>query len=86
MRQIALEDTDLASCIKQARSERVVIVRAGRPAALIVNLEGLDAEQLELGGSAKFWRLIAERRKAKTINRAGLEKRLAAGSAGKPAR
>ena len=76
MKQIVLEKTDLESCVSQAQRERVVIVRKGRPVALIVGVEGLDPEQLELGSSAKFWKLIARRRKQKVISRAKLQKKL----------
>ena len=51
-------------------------MRKGRPVALIVGVEGMDAEQLELGSSDKFWKLIARRRKQKGIRRAKLEKKL----------
>jgi antitoxin (DNA-binding transcriptional repressor) of toxin-antitoxin stability system len=49
MKQIVLEMTDLESCINEAQRERVVIVRNGKPIALIVGIEGLDPEQLALG-------------------------------------
>jgi len=35
-----------------------------------------DEEQLQLGGSDKFWKLVANWRKEKTISRAELERRL----------
>lgn len=54
---------------------RVVITRNGKPVALIVGVEGMDEEQLQLGGSEKFWNLIAERRKQKTVSRSILEER-----------
>ena len=76
MKQIVLEEADLASCISQAQQERVVIVRRGRPIALIVGVEGMDTEQLELGSSDKFWQLVATRRKQRGISRAQLEKKL----------
>ena len=62
--------------MKQAQQERVVIMRKGKPVALVVGVEGMDPEQLELGSSTKFWKLIARRRKQKTISRAKLEKKL----------
>ena len=62
--------------VSQAQQERVVIVREGRPVALIVGVEGMDPEQLELGSSATFWKLIQARRKQKGISRAKLEKKL----------
>jgi len=76
MKQIVLEKADFESCISQAQQERVVIVRNGRPVALIVGVEGMDPEQLELGSSDKFWKLITRRRRQKGITRAQLEKKL----------
>ena len=76
MKQIVLEKADLESCVIQAQQERLLLVRNGRPVALIVGVEGMDREQLELGSSDKFWKLIANRRKQKRITRVQLEKRL----------
>ena len=75
MKTVGLEHTTLESCIKDARRERVVVTRKGKPVALVVGVEGLDEEQLQLGSSDKFWTLIEARRKQKTINRAELERR-----------
>ncbi len=52
------------------------MTRRGKPVALVVGVEGLDEEQLQLGGSKKFWTLIEERRRQKTISRRELEKTL----------
>ncbi len=76
MKEIVLEKADLESCVSQAQQERIVITRKGRPVALVVGVEGMDPEQLELGTSDKFWKLIARRRRQKTISRTQLEKRL----------
>lgn len=76
MKQIVFEKADLESCVSQAQQERIVITRKGRPVALVVGVEGMDPEQLELGTSDKFWKLIARRRKQKAISRTKLEKRL----------
>jgi len=43
---------------------------------VVVGVKGKDLEQVELGYSDKFWKMIAERRKQKTITREELEKRL----------
>ena len=45
--------------------------------ALVVGVEGLDLEQIELGHSDKFWRLVRKWRGQKMISRAELEKRVA---------
>jgi antitoxin (DNA-binding transcriptional repressor) of toxin-antitoxin stability system len=76
MKIIGLKQATLDACIKNAQQERVVITRNGKPVALIVGVEGLDKEQLQLGSSDKFWKLIEKRRKDKIFNRAELEQRL----------
>lgn len=76
MKVINLERASLDTCIKESQSERVVITRDGKPVALIVGVEGLDKEQLELGTSDKFWKLIRERRSQGTLSRAELEQRI----------
>ena len=79
MKQVLLEKADLESCITQAQRERIVVMRKGKPVALIVGVEGMDAEQLALGSSAKFWKLMEARRKQRGISRAKLEEKLKGG-------
>jgi hypothetical protein len=76
MKMIGLEETTLDACVTEAQHERVVVMRDGEAIALIVGVAGMDEEQLRLGSSDKFWRLITERRGQQTINRAELERRL----------
>jgi antitoxin (DNA-binding transcriptional repressor) of toxin-antitoxin stability system len=59
-----------------AQSEQVVIVRDGNPVALVVGVQGLDDEQVALGTSDKFWRLIGQRRQESTLSRAELERKI----------
>jgi antitoxin (DNA-binding transcriptional repressor) of toxin-antitoxin stability system len=73
MKKIVLERATLDGCVNEAQRERVVITRKGKPVALIVGVAGMDEEQVELGGSKKFWTLIEARRKQRTISRAELE-------------
>jgi antitoxin (DNA-binding transcriptional repressor) of toxin-antitoxin stability system len=80
MKTVGLEHTTLEGCIKDARRERVVVTRKGKPVALVVGVEGLDEEQLQLGSSDKFWTLIEARRKQKTISRTELERRIKDGN------
>src|SRR5437868_776148 len=74
MKTVVLGKTTLDDCVRDAQAERVVVTRGGKPVALVLGVEGLDAEQLELGGSDKFWTLISERRQQKTVDRAKLER------------
>jgi prevent-host-death family protein len=74
--RIDLKNTNLDSVVQDAQHERVIITRNGKPVALIVGVEGMDEEQLELGSSDKFWKLIEERRSQETITRVELEQRI----------
>ena len=79
MRQINVEKADFAASVSRAQRERLVITRKGKPVALLVGIAGMDPDQLELGSSDRFWKLIAERRKQKTISREKLEQKLLSG-------
>jgi hypothetical protein len=76
MKTVEVGDSDLETCVGDARSERVMVTRGGKPIALVVGIEGLDEEQIRLGSDPEFWRLIESRRAGKTISRAELERRL----------
>jgi antitoxin (DNA-binding transcriptional repressor) of toxin-antitoxin stability system len=76
MKTISLEQATLDICVSDAQRESVIITHNGKPVALIIGVEGIDEELLQLGASNKFWTLITERRKQKTISRAQLEQNI----------
>ena len=76
MKSVRVENANLQSCVTEARYDRVVVTRRGKPVALIVGVEGMDAEQLQLGSNHKFWKLIESRRQQKTLTRTALERKL----------
>ena len=76
MKVVDLEQATLDACVRDAQEEQVLLTRDGKPVALIVGIDGLDEEQVQLGSSAKFWALVAERRAEKTVGRASLEEQL----------
>jgi PHD/YefM family antitoxin component YafN of YafNO toxin-antitoxin module len=76
MKTIGIDQTSLDDCVRDAQQERILLTRGGVPVALVVGLEGFDAEQLELGSSDALWKLIAERRAQGTMSRAELERAL----------
>ncbi len=76
MKTLEMGETDLKHCIEEAGSQSVLVVKKGKPVALVSSVEGLDAEQIGLGTSAEFWKLIEARRPQKTIPWAELKKRL----------
>jgi antitoxin (DNA-binding transcriptional repressor) of toxin-antitoxin stability system len=77
MKVLNINECDLETCIKAARRQHVVVTRNGKPIAVVVGVKGLDLEQVELGYSDEFWKMISERRRQKTITREELERRLA---------
>jgi len=76
VKTVDIQQTSLDACVNDAQSERVIVTRGGDPIALVVGVQGLDEEQIALGASDRFWRLISERRKEKTLSRASLEDKL----------
>ena len=76
MKVIPVQDAKLETCVREAQGERIVITKNGKPIALMVGIQGMDLEQIELGLSDKFWRLIRERRKQRSLTRSELEERL----------
>ena len=76
MKSVDIGQTSLDACVRDAQSQQVVVTRGGDPVALVVGVEGLDEEQIALGVSDEFWRLMSDRRKEKTLGRASLEAKL----------
>ena len=66
----------LKRCIDEAQEGRVVITRRGKPAALLVGVEGKDWETVILETDPTFWKLIQQRRKEPTISPKELRARL----------
>ncbi len=75
MKTVEIHDPhgDLARCVEQAREERVVITRSGKPAAVITNVEGYDLDAIETAADPEFWEMIEQRRQQPTLSRAELE-------------
>lgn len=63
-------------CVDEAQKDRVVITRHGKPAAVIVGVEGQDWDAVILETDPAFWRLIRSRRKQATISFDQLKRRL----------
>jgi len=63
-------------CMDRSQEEQVVITRHGKPAAVLVGVEGRDWEDLVLQTSPAFWELIEDRRKQRTISLTELNTRL----------
>ena len=76
MKTVGIEQTTLDSCVREAQDDRVLVTRAGRPVAIVVGLADFDEEQIRLGISDEFWKMISARRRESAITRAELERRL----------
>ncbi len=63
-------------CMDKSQEDQVVITRHGRPAAVLVGVEGRDWEDLVLQTSPDFWKIIEDRRKQRTVSLTDLKTRL----------
>jgi prevent-host-death family protein len=63
-------------CVDLSQRDRVVITRRGKPAAVMVGVEGKDWDDVALQASSKFWKLIEERRNEPTMSMKELRTRL----------
>jgi prevent-host-death family protein len=63
-------------CVDASQKERVVVTRHGKPAAVLVGVEGKDWETVVLETSPSFWELIEARRNEPTISLTEMRRRL----------
>ncbi len=70
MKTVSVRDLQksIKECVDESQEDRVVITRHGRPAAVLVGVEGEDWEDIVLQTDPSFWKLIRKRRKEKTIS------------------
>ena len=78
MKTISVRDLQkkIRESVDEAQKDRVVVTRIGKPAALLIGVEGQDWEIVVLQTSAPFWKLIEKRRKEKTIPLREMRKRV----------
>lgn len=78
MKTIPVRDLqkNIKECVDQAQLDRVVITRHGKPAAVLVGVEGQEWEDVVLQTDPAFWKLIRARRKQPTLSLDELKKRL----------
>lgn len=70
----------LSEFVDAAQHDRVLITRRGKPAALVIGIEGQDVEQVILGSDVEFWKMIQERRKrAATLTSADIRRHFGIG-------
>lgn len=79
MKTIAVRDLQkrIRESMELSQKEGVVVTRHGRPAAVLIGVEGQDWEDLVFQTSASFWKMIERRRNQKTMSLADVRRRLA---------
>lgn len=78
MKVVAVRDAkaSFSEYIDEAQRDRVLITKHGKPAALIIGVEGEELEDLLTMGNPRFWELIEDRRrKSKTTTLAEVRSR-----------
>jgi prevent-host-death family protein len=78
MKVVALREAKqrLSSFVVRAQRERVLITKQGRPAALMIGVEGHDLEDLLLMQNPRFWKMIEARRAEPTLSLDDVRRRL----------
>lgn len=79
MKAVALREAKqgLSAYIDQSQKERVLILRHGRPAALLIGVEGKDLEEIVTVANPAFWKLIEERRQQPSLSLEEAERQFA---------
>lgn len=64
MKTVGLREAkaQLSAYVARAQRERVLILRHGKPAAVVIGVEGQDLEQVLLAHDPELWKLIRARR------------------------
>ena len=61
----------LSALVARAQRERLVLTRHGKPAALLIGIEGEDLEEVLLKTDGEFWaELVEQRRENDTVSEA----------------
>jgi len=66
----------IKQCVDMSQQNQVVITRRGKPAAVLLGVEGKGWGDVALQTSSRFWKLIEERRKESTLSVKELRTRL----------
>ncbi len=70
MKTVSVRDLQkkVKKCVEESQKDRVVITKHGKPAALLVGVEGEGWEDVVLQTDPSFWKLIRSRRKQETVS------------------
>lgn len=78
MKKVSVEEfaQDAKTLLETIKRERVVVMKNGKPLAILTAVKNKDEEDLALEEDPAFWQMIRERRKEKTIPFSEVKKRL----------
>jgi prevent-host-death family protein len=78
MKTVTIRDLQkkIKDCVDEAQQDRIVITRRGKPAAVLVGVEGQEWENVILETNPTFWKLIQRRRKQSTLSLGQLKSQL----------
>ena len=76
MKLVAMHEAKakLSEYIAASQKDRVLITNHGRPAAIVIGVEGEELEDLMTRANPKFWEMIEEVRKQPTLSLAEAKK------------
>jgi len=83
MKVIALgrAKNELSDTMDEAQRDRVLVTRHGKPAVLLIGVEGESFEDVMTRSDPEFWKMIESRRRAsKTISAGEMRRRLGVGN------
>lgn len=67
---------NIRQCVDDAQKDRVVLTRHGKPAAILVGVEGKDWEDVFYETDSSFWKMIEKRRAERTVSLEDVKKHL----------
>src|SRR5438874_2938124 len=65
-----------SECLDDAQREGIIVTNHGKPAAVIVGVEGYDADEVILMANPRFWQMIEQRRAEPTTHLSDFEAEL----------
>ena len=74
MKTLEANDVTRESFLDASEEDQVIVTRNGNPIGVYFGIHGLDQEQIELGLSDKFWKLMEERGKEPRVSLEEVEK------------
>ena len=74
MKTLEANDVTRESFLDASLEDQVIFTRNGNPIGVYFGIHGLDQEQIELGLSDKFWKLMEERGKEPRVSLEEVEK------------